>query len=179
MPAVELTDGVVRLRGVTPDDVDGWMAGEDEEQTRWFEFPGPAPRENVEQAIRGWASSWETGGFVRQWGICEAGRDQVVGGVEVHDLGGQEVNLSYVVFPPARRRGLATRAARLALGYAATGMGARVAVLRVLEGNEASLGVARRLGAVDSGREPSERGGRFVVLRLDLNGWAGRSSSSR
>ena len=58
----------------------------------------------------------------------------------------------------------------LALGYAAAEMGARVAILRILEGNEASLGVARRLGAVESGREPSERGGTFVVLRLDLTG---------
>jgi RimJ/RimL family protein N-acetyltransferase len=95
----------------------------------------------------------------------------------VHDLGGHEVNLSYVVFPPARGRGLATRAARLALGYAAAEMGARATVLRILEGNGASLGVARGLGAVEAGREPSERGGTFVVLRLDLSGWEGRSSS--
>jgi RimJ/RimL family protein N-acetyltransferase len=177
MQAVELTDGVVRLRAVTLADVDVWMAGEDAEQIRWFEFPGPAPRQNVEQAIRGWAASWAAGGFVRQWGICEGGDDRVVGGVEVHDLGGHEVNLSYVVFPPARGRGLATRAARLALGYAAADMGAAAAVLRVLEGNAASLGVARRLGAVESGREPSERGGTFVVLRLALRGREGWSSS--
>ena len=49
-----LGDDVVRLRPLSLDDVDEWMAGEDEEQIRVFEFPGPAPRANVVAAIEGW-----------------------------------------------------------------------------------------------------------------------------
>jgi hypothetical protein len=39
----------------------------------------------------------------------------------------------------------------------------------VLDGNTASLGVARKLGAVEVGSEPSDAGGRFIVLRLALS----------
>jgi hypothetical protein len=39
----------------------------------------------------------------------------------------------------------------------------------VLDSNTASLGVARRLGAVEVGREPSDRDGTFVVFRRDLD----------
>jgi RimJ/RimL family protein N-acetyltransferase len=93
---------------------------------------------------------------------------EVAGGVEVRDLGNDRVNLSYVIFPPYRRRGLATRASRLALDYAAQALGASCAVIKILEGNEASLGVARNLGAELVGHEPSDAGGRFVVFHLPL-----------
>jgi RimJ/RimL family protein N-acetyltransferase len=73
-----------------------------------------------------------------------------------------------VIFPPYRRRGFATRASQLALEYAAQGLGATSAVIKVLDGNAASLGVARSLGAEVVGHEPSDAGGRFVVFRLPL-----------
>ena len=162
-----LSDGTIRLRPLSLDDVDEWMAGEDEEQIRWFEFPGPAPRENVVRAIEAWMESWRNDGPVRQWAVCDrSGR--IAGGVELRDLGAGEVNLSYVVFPPFRGEGLATRAGRLALGYAAATMGATAAVIKVLEGNSASVAVARRLGATQSGTAPSDAGGTFQVYRLAL-----------
>lgn len=154
----ELTDGVVRLRPLTFDDVDEWMAGEDEEQIRWFEFPGPATRQNVIGAIERWTQSWRTSGPVRNCAVCDVTNGRVIGGVEIRDLGGDECNLSYVVFPSARRLGIATRAARLALGYAASTMGSQVVIIKILEGNEASLGVARNLGAEATGTEPSDKG---------------------
>jgi hypothetical protein len=58
----ELTDGVVLLRPLCLDDLDEWTAGEDEQQIRWFEFPGPASRENVTQAIERWTHSWRISG---------------------------------------------------------------------------------------------------------------------
>jgi RimJ/RimL family protein N-acetyltransferase len=161
-------DELVRLRPLDLVDVDEWMAGEDDEQIRWFEFPGSATRQNVIDAIQKWMYSWRTSGPVRHWAVREPTTDRILGGVEVRDLGGGEVNLSYVVFPWARRRGIATRAAELALAYAVKEMGARTAIIKVLQGNEASLGVAFRLGAVESGTEPSGGGGVFIVLRRDL-----------
>jgi RimJ/RimL family protein N-acetyltransferase len=165
---VIVEDDVVRLRPLTLDDVDEWMAGEDAEQIRWFEFPGPAPRANVVAAIESWIQSWRSRGPVRQWAVCDAMNGDILGGVELRDLGGGDVNLSYVVFPPARRRGIAVRAAHLALTYAADEMHARAVVIKVLEGNTASIGVARRVGAVEVGTEPSDRGGTFVVFRREL-----------
>jgi RimJ/RimL family protein N-acetyltransferase len=164
----ELTDGVVLLRPLCLDDLDEWMAGEDEQQIRWFEFPGPASRENVTQAIERWTHSWHISGPVRNWAVCDVATGRILGGVEVRDLGGDECNLSYVVFPSARQRGIATRAARLALGYAASSMGSQVVIIKILEGNEASFGVAKNLGAVPTRTEPSENGGTFLVFRRRL-----------
>jgi RimJ/RimL family protein N-acetyltransferase len=165
---IELTDGVVRLRPLNLDDVEEWMAGEDGEQIRWFEFPGPAARRNVIEAIERWRQSWLTTGPVRNWAVCDVVTGRILGGVEIRDLGGEQCNLSYVVFPPARRRGIASRAARLALGYAASTMGSQVAFIKILEGNEPSLGVARKLGAAIAGTEPSGNGGTFLVFHRDL-----------
>src|SRR5688500_2847237 len=130
------------------DDVDEWLAGEDDEQVRWFEFPRPSRRDDVVRAVEGWQDSWKSAGPVRQWAVCERSSGRIAGGVEVRKLGQGEVNLSYVVFPDFRRAGIASRAARLALQYAAREMGATEAVIKILEGNAGSLGVARRLGAI-------------------------------
>jgi RimJ/RimL family protein N-acetyltransferase len=154
-----LEDDILRLRPLSLDDVDEWMAGEDDEQIRWFEFARPARRDDVAQAIERWQDSWQSGGPVRHRAVCDRSTGHIAGGVEVRDLGNGEVNLSYLVFPGFRRMGIATRASRLALRYAAGEMGATIALIKILEGNSASLGVARRLGAVECGRAPSDAGG--------------------
>jgi len=165
----EPRDEVVGLYRLSLDDVDAWLAGEDDEQIRWFQFPGPATRGHVERAIVEWQDAWAQGGPVRHWGVRVIPSQELAGGVEVRDLGNGRVNLSYIIFPPYRRRGLATRASRLALAYAAQALGASSAVIKILEGNEASIGVARNLGAEMVGHEPSEAGGRFVVFHLPLH----------
>jgi RimJ/RimL family protein N-acetyltransferase len=162
------SDDVVDLCRLSMDDVDLWLAGEDDEQIRWFEFPGPATRAHVERAIAAWQESWVHEGRVRHWGVCVRPTGDLAGGVEIRDLGDDRVNLSYVIFPPYRRRGLATRASRLALDYAGRVLGVSSAVIKILDGNEASLGVARNLGAEMIGHEPSDSGGRFIVFCLPL-----------
>ncbi len=86
---VVLEGEAVRLRPLSLADVDEWMAGEDDEQIRWFEFPRPARREDVVRAIERWQESWISGGPVRQWAVCERSTGQIAGGVEVRDLGGR------------------------------------------------------------------------------------------
>lgn len=139
MVGVVLEDEAIRLRPVTHQDVDPWLAGEDDEQIRWFEFPRPARRQDVVQAVQRWQDSWRREGPVRHWAIVERNTDRLAGGVEIRDLGSGEINLSYLVFPSFRHRGFATRASRLALGYAAREMGGTTAIIKVLEGNVASL----------------------------------------
>ena len=95
------------LRVLTVEDAVAWHAGEDEEQRRWFEFPGPAPFDNVVKAIEAWRGAWVSGGPVRQWGIWEG--DVLAGGVEIRVRKDGRANVSYVVFPPHRRRGLRLR----------------------------------------------------------------------
>jgi RimJ/RimL family protein N-acetyltransferase len=166
--AVLLSDDMVVLRQLLPDDVDEWMAGDDAEQIHWFEFPGPVPRRDVERAIAAWSESGPTDGPVRHWAICDQETGGLVGGVELGDLGDGAVDLSYVVFPAWRRRGIATRACRLALAYAVAAMECRSACVKVLQGHVASIALARRLGAAVTGMEVTAAGAIRIVLRLDL-----------
>jgi hypothetical protein len=59
----------VTLRVLTTADVDGWHAGDDAEQQRWFEAPGPSSRENVVRLISESREAWASSGQKRQWGI--------------------------------------------------------------------------------------------------------------
>jgi RimJ/RimL family protein N-acetyltransferase len=156
-------DGTIRLRPLTLADAHEWLAGEDDDMARGFEFPRRSTHEDVVRAIGDWSESWRLAGPVRQWAICDSATAAIAGGVELRQLEGSDVNLSYVVFPPWRRRGIATRAAELALGYAATEMHATRAVIKVLDSNAASLAVARHLGAQLVGTTPSDAGGTLLV----------------
>jgi hypothetical protein len=49
-----------------------WLAGEDDELARWFEFPRRSTLEDVVRAIERWNESWRRDGPVRCWAICEA-----------------------------------------------------------------------------------------------------------
>jgi hypothetical protein len=66
-----IDDELVRLPPLDLGDVDEWMAGEDAEQIRWFDFPGSATRHDVIDAIRKWMQSRRTRGPVRHWAVCE------------------------------------------------------------------------------------------------------------
>jgi RimJ/RimL family protein N-acetyltransferase/predicted GNAT family acetyltransferase len=160
-------DGIF-LRPLRQADATTHHAGEDDVQLRGFEFPGPASLARVEAAIAEWRWSWAARGPVRNFGIWSAATGGLVGNVEVRVLDGHDVNLSYLVFPEWRRRGVATRAARLALEYGRTQLGARRARIEVLAENTASLGVVRRLGARSTGAVQRPTGSRYLTFSLDL-----------
>lgn len=165
--------GTFRLRPLTLADADEWLAGEDDEMRRWFEFPRPSTRADVVRAIEAWSESWRAGGPVRKWAIVDTASGAIAGGVELRPIRG-DLNLSYEVFPRWRRRGLASQAARLALDYAANELNAACVLVRILPDNAASLGVARRLGAERVGTEPSPGGAAYAVFRIDLEPRADR-----
>src|ERR1035437_202973 len=110
-----LTDGVLVLKPLVAADAEGWLAGEDEEQLRWFEAPRPAQLSDIQRFIAACQESWRKMGDHRHWGIRRVESEFLVGGVDLRDLGNGEVNLSFVVFPLFRRQGVARRASRLAL----------------------------------------------------------------
>lgn len=166
MNTTVLEDDMLLLRPPTLADAREWLAGEDDEMARWFEFPRRSTLEDVERAIRRWSESWSMGGPVRCWAICDRGSGAIVGGVELQRLGEDDVNLSYWVAAAWRGRGIATRAAQLALEYAAT-IGTR-AVLKIVDGNAASVAVAKHLGAELVGTAASDAGGTFLVFHRAL-----------
>jgi RimJ/RimL family protein N-acetyltransferase len=164
----ELLGESIRLRPLVLGEAEEWLAGEDDEQIRWFEAPAPSTLSDVTRAIGEWQSSWRDLGPVRHWGIRPLDADTLFGGVELRELGDAVVNLSYLVFPPYRRAGIAVSASKVALRYATKEMGARQAMVKVLQGNEASLAVARRLGAEPSVTEPSDLGGTHLINVIQL-----------
>lgn len=153
------------------DDAPAWHAGEDEEQLRWFEFAGPAPFENVVRAIEDWRHSWERDGPVRQWGIWCSG--SLAGGVELRDGANRSANVSYVVFPQHRGRGVAKEAVSLAAYWGFDHLAIDAAVAVVDEENLASRAVVEgcgfRLQGVADPLEYSESG---AMLRYVLSNQA-------
>ena len=163
-----LTDGDLELRPLEVDDAAEWLAGENDEQIRWFEAPRPALLSDVEAFILRCRESWQTMGDHRYWAIRRVGAPEMVGGVNLRKLDNDEVNVSYVVFPRFRHQGIAFRASALVVNYAVVKMGAQAVVFKMLPENVHSRSVTIRLGAKFSGEEPSNAGATFQVLKLDL-----------
>ncbi|MFH9348966.1 GNAT family N-acetyltransferase [Kitasatospora sp. NPDC017646] len=169
MRELELSDGVITLSPLRPEDAAAHLAGEDEALVRWLSG-GPSTPEGVAAYFRHCREQWETTGPLRAFGIRAAGEgvDGVEGeyGVlagtvdlrfEHSDLAPGQVNVAYGLYPSWRGRGLATRAVLLASGYAAR-VGAREAVIRVEPENAASAAVAHRAGFRPAGRARDEHG---------------------
>jgi RimJ/RimL family protein N-acetyltransferase len=153
---VELDDGVVRLRPLRASDAEAWLAGEDDETRRWFQFPRPSTRADVDEAIDGWARSWREGGPVRCFGAWAIHGDTLVGGVELRHRA-DAVYVSYQVFAPYRRRGYATRAVRMAVIHAELALPVERMVIITDASNTASQGVALATGfRLDGPAEPYE-----------------------
>ena len=113
--APSMTDGVVMLRPLATNDAPAWLAGEDEEQRRWFEAPRPSQLHDVQRFIAECQTSWRMMGSLRHWGIWSLEPDVLVGGVELRSLESDEVNLSYLVSR--------TAATRFRLASGTTGIG--------------------------------------------------------
>ncbi len=157
------------LRPLVLGDASAWKVGEDEEQIRWFEAPGPAPIVNVISAIRRWQAGWADDGPVRHWGIWSD--DQLVGGVELRMRDDGRANLSYLVFPAGRRRGLALRAVWVASTWAFETLAVSAVVAIIDERNVASRRVAEQAGFVlDGPAEPWEYSETGIMLRYLLDG---------
>ncbi|MET9063252.1 MULTISPECIES: GNAT family N-acetyltransferase [Streptomyces] len=153
MREVKLSDGIVTLSPLRPDDVEPHLAGEDELLVRWLSG-GPSTREGAEAYFRHCREQWDTAGPLRAFGI-RVGSDEVLAGtIDLRFAGAGlepgQVNVAYGLYPPWRGRGLATRAVLLAFPYVASEGGAE-AVIKVEPGNPASAAVAQRAGFTPGG----------------------------
>jgi RimJ/RimL family protein N-acetyltransferase len=149
-------------------DVDSWHAGDDAEQQRWFEAPGPSPRENVVRMISESREAWATSGQKRRWGIWLDG--VLRGGIDVEDRGHGNAYLSYVVFPASRRRGAASESISLVAGWAFDNWPVDRVVAIINELNIASRATAERAGLTyEALADPSEFGESGTMLRYVLH----------
>lgn len=152
------------LRALSQADASAWKAGEDREQIRWFEAPGPSPIENIVAAIGRWQAGWAEDSPLRQWGIWS--EDRLAGGVELRVRDDRRANVSYVVFPEWRRRGYASGAVSAVAAWANENLDVSALVAVVDELNVASRGVVEAAGFHLEGRaEPWEYSESGVMLR--------------
>jgi RimJ/RimL family protein N-acetyltransferase len=145
-PSNTLADGVVVLSPLGWDDVEPHLAGEDAELVRWLSG-GPGTRATVRAHVRRAIERWADDGPKLSFGIRLDGGTVLAGTIDVElDRAARRAGLSYGIYAAYRRRGLATRAVRLAARY----LGERGDVHRISidvdPANTASIGVARRAG---------------------------------
>jgi len=151
-------DGVVVIRPERLDEVATHLAGEDDDIRRWFHFPRPSARGDVEAYIERSLASFLAGGPRRSFAIADASTDQLCGTVEANHLGEGLANLSYSLHRRARGRGYASRAVRLCMADAVQALPVERFVIRVDPRNTPSVRLVERLdfrfrgGHIEDGR---------------------------
>jgi RimJ/RimL family protein N-acetyltransferase len=153
-PAQPLTDGVVTLRLPSADagDADTVHSYIDQQQLDGWWLP-VAPDESAGEAISDWLHGWE--GRPSRNGpafvVTIPGEPRFIGQVSFTDRGQGVVEMEYGIAPRWRRRGLATRASRLAARWALSLPGVTAVELRIDQHNTASQHVAVNAGFVVAG----------------------------
>jgi RimJ/RimL family protein N-acetyltransferase len=163
VPPRTYTDGVVTIRPPTVEDAQRHLDATDEVQIHWLwprehqvEWAGKSPAEQLEhqrQFLARTAQEWGSG--PQFWFVVDVD-GHYVGHVDANvanpDVPHGEANISYSCHPAERGRGYASRAAKLAIRFVTEHTGAREAHIVVHPENEASLRVARSVGAVEVDR---------------------------
>lgn len=140
-----LSDGVVSLRMLRPDDADDIALGcQDPQIAQWTTVPVPYRREDAdswlaERAEQDW---WSNPG----WAITALPDDRWAGSIDLRPDGAGGAEVGYLVAPWARGHGHAARALRLACGWGFAALGLQVITWYAFVGNEASRQVARSVG---------------------------------
>jgi len=145
-PSNTLADGVVVLSPLGWDDVEPYLAGEDAELVRWLNG-GRGTRATVRAHVRRAIERWADDGPKLSFGIRVDGGSVLAGTIDAElDRDAGRAGLAYGIYPAFRRRGLATRAVRLASRYLAERGDVHGISIDVDPANVPSIGVARRAG---------------------------------
>jgi RimJ/RimL family protein N-acetyltransferase len=139
-------------------DVESYVARQDEEMARRFEWAGPATVEGVRDGVSRWVESWSSGGTERNFAIVDPSTGGMIGDCELELREDGFVHVMFAVFSDWRRRGIATRAVRLLADHAADVFPGHALLFRIHPDNEGSKRVARAVGAERAGTELSRNG---------------------
>ena len=190
VPPLTYTDGEVAIRRPRAEDLEADLEAKDDEQINWLWLPDQ--RESWEamtgdeqhaHALRWLQQAGSAFGAGPKWTFAVESRDSdYVGHVDC-DLANDHVpwgdaNISYSTHPAHRRKGLASRAVRLAIRFLHDHTGARHAHLVVDAENAASLRVARSVGAIAGERWVNDRGRTMVRHLLVVQAVDGRDQRS-
>lgn len=173
VPPLTYTDGVVTIRPFRTTDLERDLEAKDDEQQRWLWQPGQpedwaskSAEERLEHARRGIAAHEADPRTGPKWSFVIDVDGEYCGHVDCDlandDVPAGEANVSYSSHPDVRGRGYVSRAVRLILRFVAEHTGAREAHIAVDARNEASLRVARAVGAVERTRDVDELGHTMV-----------------
>jgi RimJ/RimL family protein N-acetyltransferase/nitrite reductase/ring-hydroxylating ferredoxin subunit len=147
-PGPPLSDGVVSLRPFRADDAPAITAAcQDPEIQRWIPMiPVPYTEADARGFILMTLQGWHDGtGY--EFAIVDAATDRWLGSIGFHLGANPRLHaIGYLVAPAARRRGVATRALRLATSWAFDHFEIERLALWTLPGNAASAAVAEKAG---------------------------------
>ena len=164
-----LSDGVIILTGYTDDDIADHLAGEDEETARRFGWwPQMSTEDSVRDAFRRWSDSWETGGPTRTFATRDAATNQLLGGCEFRLQPDGSAHVSYWTSARERKRGYATRALALLLGYG-NSIGVTRFEAHIALDNLASRRVSEKAGFRCIGRFTDENGALMIKYQQRSN----------
>jgi RimJ/RimL family protein N-acetyltransferase/ADP-ribose pyrophosphatase YjhB (NUDIX family) len=140
-----LTDGVVTLRPWRDEDVEAAVAGHDELIAHWSgRGPGEVTVERQRLAVDRWRRAYAENRSVAAF-VIEA-QGEVVGSIDVRDVGDSTGQVSWTLYAGHRGRGYATRAARLVGDYALGELGYTRVEARIEPENTSGTRVATRSG---------------------------------
>jgi len=126
---------------------------------------GPATPEQVWRMLAAEIGHWALRGYGR-WGVDITATGETCGMVGLwNPLGWPEPEIGWDLYNGYEGQGYATEAGRAARDYAYATLGWTTAISLVNPANDASKGVARRLGAVHEGAFTHERFGLLEVWR--------------
>jgi RimJ/RimL family protein N-acetyltransferase/DNA-binding CsgD family transcriptional regulator len=164
-----LSDGIVSLRRLAPDDADDITLGcSDPLCAEWTTVPSPYRRQDADEWLAQRASAdWWSG---PAWAVTVLPSPRWCGsiGLRPDGVGGAEVG--YLLAPWARGHGHAARALRLVCTWGFAALGLQVITWNAFVGNVASLATARSVGFV----VPEHVFPRFVAQRgTRRDAWVG------
>jgi RimJ/RimL family protein N-acetyltransferase len=137
----------------------------------WTRVPSPYTRADAEEYIAGREQRRESGEEL-SLAIVSASTGELFGSIGVRVASQEHLRgeLGYLVFAPARGRGVATRAVRLVARFAFDQLGLRRVEILTATGNRASQQVAEKAGFTREGVLRSHTDGGDA--RLDMISWS-------
>lgn len=164
-----LSDGVVVLRPLRPDDIDDITLGcQDPETVRWTTVPNPYSRADAAAFVASWPTDehwWAN----PTWAIT-MGDDRWGGTIDLRPMEASGAIVGYMVAPWLRGQQAATRALRLACGWGFGVLKLSMIGWYAHVGNDASRAVATNVG-FSVHRDVLRRG--LVDRGRRIDGWYG------
>lgn len=151
-PEEPLTDGVVALDRMGPDDIDSIVEGAgDEETARWLPVPVPYTRRDAEEFLEQQATEAEAGSLLN-FAVRLAGGKRLIGSMGATFTGrAGEAEIGYWLHPSGRGKALTAPAIRLLAGHVFDTYNVHRIELLVNPANVASQKVCKRAGCTDEG----------------------------